>query len=406
MTPTSRLPISLFICVLLCFLSVGRSLPVNDRVEPPLQLLSSSQLLAVETRMLELSKGSWELGTATQSLLEFEYSSLSVFGGSAVPPPSRLEKGQDMSKVLAITDRVLQTRPPGILSFMQDNAAGDPPSLGVSMLLANFTVRSPSATNSNAYDAAIIDQLNYILTRAPRAPNGAISHRVDQVQVWSDSVYMVPPFLAYFAALHGDAGVMRAAYDQVRLYRDLLFDGRVGLWRHIALGNGQDLGHWSTGNAWVAAGIMRVLATLSGSPLRNQFVAEQGNLQGWALEIIQNIWKYQQPNGTLLNYATDSSTFADSASTALLAAATYRLASFTPQTNLTFALAAASKARSLVSRSIDANGYLLNVVDPWNFPARGTQSAEGQAFVLNLEAAYRDYQNKRILTSIRVGGAR
>lgn len=72
-----------------------------------------------------------------------------------------------------------------------------------------------------------------------------------------------------------------------------MFDGSVGLWRHIVLGNGEDLGHWSTGNAWAAAGIMRVLTTISGSSLSNQFTVEKGNLEGWALEIVQNTWKYQ-----------------------------------------------------------------------------------------------------------------
>ncbi|CCO29704.1 hypothetical protein BN14_03722 [Rhizoctonia solani AG-1 IB] len=103
-------------------------------------------------------------------------------------------------------------------------------------------------------------------------------------------------------------------------------------------------------------------------------------------------------NGTLLNYATDGNSFADSASTALLAAATYRLATHLHSTgskvDLSNSLAAASRARTLVSRSLDADGWLLNVVDPWNFPIRGTRSAEGQAFVLSLEAGYRDYRNR------------
>lgn len=382
-------------------LVIGRPLAVRD--DPPPLLLTTTQLAAVEARMIEQSKGSWELGTAAQSLFEFEYPSFSVYGDNFISLPRSLPKSQNVSKVFAITDLVLQTRPPGILSFMPDEAAGDPPSLGVSMLFANWTTRSPSATNSSGYAAAIIDQLNYSLTRAPRAPNNAISHRADQVQLWSDSVYMLPPFLAYFGALHKDLGVMRAAFDQVRLYRDLLFDGSVGLWRHIVLGNGEDLGHWSTGNAWAAAGIMRVLVTINKSSFKDQLAAEQKTLEMWALEIVHNMWKYQQPNGTLLNYATDSTTFADSASTALLAAATYRLAthfeiSKPGQVNMTWSLSAAGRARSLISRSIDSDGWLTNVVDPWNYPARGTRSAEGQAFVLSLEAAYRDYKS-----SVRVG---
>ncbi|CAE6450161.1 unnamed protein product [Rhizoctonia solani] len=389
-----------FVVNLLWCIGLVHTRPLLPRQDSPVpvQLLSSSQIALVEARMLEQSKGSWELGTATQSLFEYEYPSFSVYGDNFLAPPKSLPKSADISKILKITDQVLLTRPPGVLSFMPDQAAGDPPSLGVSMLFANWTVRSPASTGSSSYAAAIIDQLNYSLTRAPRAPNGAISHRVDQIQLWSDSVYMLPPFLAYFGALHQDEGVLRAAYDQVRFYRDLLFDGSTGLWRHIVLGNGEDLNHWSTGNGWAAAGIMRVLTTIKDSSLSDKFVSEQANLEGWALEIVNNVWKYQQANGTLLNYATDGNSFADSASTALLAAATYRLATHLHSTgskvDLSNSLAAASRARTLVSRSLDADGWLLNVVDPWNFPIRGTRSAEGQAFVLSLEAAYRDYRNR------------
>ncbi|KEP47235.1 glycoside hydrolase family protein [Rhizoctonia solani 123E] len=394
--PTALLPVIIFLCCI-GLVNTRPLLPRQDDPAPT-QLLSSSQIASVEARMLEQSKGSWELGTATQSLFEYEYPLFSVYGDNFMTPPNSLPKFADISKVLKITDQVLLTRPPGVLSFMPDQAAGDPPSLGVSMLFANWTVRPPSYTNSSNYASAIIDQLNYSLTRAPRAPNGAISHRADQVQLWADSVYMLPPFLAYFGALHKDEGVMRAAYDQVRFYRDLLFDGSVGLWRHIVLGNGEDLNHWSTGNGWAAAGIMRVLTTIKESSLSRKFVVEQANLEGWALEIINNVWKYQQQNGTLLNYATDGSSFADSASTALLASATYRLAAHLESTgsnaNIDSAIASAARARTLISRSIDADGWLQNVVDPWNFPLRGSRSAEGQAFVLSLEAAYRDYQKK------------
>lgn len=61
---------------------------------------------------------------------------------------------------------------------------------------------------------------------------------------------MVPPFIAYFGALQGDAGglsLLQIAYDQIRLYRNALFDSDVSLWRHIALGSSQDSGHWATG---------------------------------------------------------------------------------------------------------------------------------------------------------------
>ena len=66
----------------------------------------------------------------------------------------------------------------------------------------------------------------------------------------SDFIYMAPPFIAYFGAVQNDGGglaLLQIAYDQIRLYRDALFDSDVSLWRHIALGSSEDSGHWGTG---------------------------------------------------------------------------------------------------------------------------------------------------------------
>jgi hypothetical protein len=43
-----------------------------------------------------------------------------------------------------------------------------------------------------------------------------------------------------------------------------------GLWTHIRGPVINDPGIWSTGNAWAAAGMMRILATLVKFPLRRQ----------------------------------------------------------------------------------------------------------------------------------------
>lgn len=54
----------------------------------------------------------------------------------------------------------------------------------------------------------------------------------------------------------------------------------------------------------------------------------------------------------------------------------------------------ADKAFQLVQNSIDPNGWLRNTVDPETFDtpsAANSSSPEGQAFVLLLQAAYRDY---------------
>ena len=99
----------------------------------------------------------------------------------------------------------------------------------------------------------------------------------------------------------------------------------------------------------------------------------------------------QQANGTLLNYVDQPDSFADSSSTALLAATTFRYSTLTGDTKHD---TAAMEALDLVFNSIDNNGWLLNTVDPLAFPSRsqpGAHSPEGQSFVLLLASAWEDF---------------
>ena len=71
---------------------------------------------------------------------------------------------------------------------MQDGSAGDPASIGVSVILANWT-----GQDDQDYAGAARDQLDFLLNHVPKTDDGAISHRVSEAQLWSDSVYMVRP---------------------------------------------------------------------------------------------------------------------------------------------------------------------------------------------------------------------
>ena len=165
--------------------------------------------------------------------------------------------------------------------------------IGVSVLLRNWTL--PDRENTT-FATAAEEQLDYLLNVAPRAPNGAISQRESQVQLWADFVYMAPPFIAYYGALEDestDQDLLQTAYDQVRLYREVLYDQNVSLWRHIALGDGTDPTHWATGNAWAAAGMMRVLATIQQSCVASEMIQQQCDLEQWVGEILDGAWGFQ-----------------------------------------------------------------------------------------------------------------
>ena len=58
------------------------------------------------------------------------------------------------------------------------------------------------------------------------------------------------------------------------------------------------------------------------------------------------------------------------------------------------AAAAANKALGLIKQNVDADGWLHDVVDPetaWTPLGPGNYSPEGQAFVVLLQAAWRDF---------------
>ncbi len=116
---------------------------------------------------------------------------------------------------------------------------------------------------------------------------------------------MAPPFIAYYGALEGgDKGesLLQTAYEQVKKYREVLYDRDVKLWRHIALGQGTDPTHWGTGNAWAAAGALRVLATIQGSCAVESMKSQQEDLVRWVEEILDGAWKHQVRFSCLVCY--------------------------------------------------------------------------------------------------------
>lgn len=98
----------------------------------------------------------------------------------------------------AASARANSTGPQPII-WVPGGAPGDSVSIGVALLVANWTgapepeLDKPVATDSPlgtsagqgvTYARAVEEQLEYLLTVVPRAPNGAISHRIETTQLW------------------------------------------------------------------------------------------------------------------------------------------------------------------------------------------------------------------------------
>ncbi|CUA74419.1 hypothetical protein RSOLAG22IIIB_11218 [Rhizoctonia solani] len=414
--------------------------------------LSPATVDLVKARLKDAAQKSWEIGTRAQALLELESPSVSVFTATSIPgsPASQstlqlsnaarlaFTSGQ-LGDVIGISYELIANKEPGTLPLMKDGSSADPASTGVGMIVANWT-----EAQGSDFQAAARDQLTWLLYHVPRSSNGAISHRNEQVQLWSDYIYMVPPFLAYYGASTSNRTLVGEAYNQIKLYRDVLLDKPTGLWQHIRQGSFEDRGLWSTGSGWAAMGSMRVAATIRAAGYANEFTSELDDLEAWTGEILNGMWPLLTEQGLFYNYANDPKTFLDSASTALIAACTYRAAVMfnntkhieqaervynviggTGAANLNAYSAETTKRyhaarqvhhrvqlshlqyrsesdpvplvspitrrQSQASKHITAEGWLTPVVNPHSFHHEGQHSAEGQAFVLMMYAARNDY---------------
>ena len=235
---------------------------------------------------------SWEYGTRAEALTELDAGDYSVFNNTRIPPPQHAPPSS-LDTVMQIAAQVIANRSaqlsgltPPVPLFPGDASVGDPASMGVTVLIANWTGLGNSSFD---YASAATDQLNYLLNVAPKSDDGAISHRTDEVQLWSDFMSMAPPFIAYYGVTSANRSLLEYAYNQCKLYRSHLLDSLPGtsggVWRHMALGNGTDSGHWSTGNGWAASGMLRVLATIKNSQFANSMKGEMNDLGNWVTEI-------------------------------------------------------------------------------------------------------------------------
>ncbi|KAH9917745.1 uncharacterized protein B0H18DRAFT_1096454 [Fomitopsis serialis] len=412
---------------------------------------TDAQLDDVKDNLWLAAQQTWELGTEAEALVESDAPACAVFADTPLPPPignnSSSYNYTALRPVLQIAYNAAYNRSnatgPQPIMYVEGGAAGDPASIGIAMLIANWTgapepeldrpelADSPFGTSVGqgvSYARAAEEQLEYLLTVVPRTSDGAISHRIETTQLWADAVYMIPPFLAYYGSL------VEEAYNQVKLYRAYLSNTTTPLWQHILLGTGAyDPGYWSTGNAWAAAGMVRVLATIQHSQFADTMVSEMKDLSTWIVEIHKGIALSWQDSSTALfhNYANNKTWFLDGSSTSLLASTVYRLAALqgvntyipnaeaardalsaprapppatprgAPATAATSAAPSNTATASYAVPTPTGGGaglshfspemWLTPVVDPYNWNTQGGSSPEGQAFVVEMYAAWRDW---------------
>lgn len=114
----------------------------------------------------------------------------------------------------------------------------------------------------------------------PRATNGGVSHRIEEIELWDDTVYMVSEFLLQMYKLTGDKKYLQEAVGQLMLHAEKLEDETTGLWYHgwdndtipskdpycqegwAENPNRRNNEFWGRGNGWIVMTLADILELL------------------------------------------------------------------------------------------------------------------------------------------------
>ncbi|KDN47333.1 hypothetical protein K437DRAFT_99626 [Tilletiaria anomala UBC 951] len=387
----------------------------------PAGLALGFNLSRVVQSAMKMSQHSWEYGTVAQMLLEVYDAPSSVFGSNAsasafpfgkvprvpISTSPSLTYGKEHITIPSSTSTEL---------IHGDGSAGDPASLGVAATMIG--IMEPK------YASAAQRQLDHLLRDVPRWPNGAISHREDKAVLWADFMAMVPPFIAFQAVAQNNTELMQTAVEQIALYRDVLrtspTSAGAGAWQHIVGPEAQSLGIWTTGNAWAAVGMVRVLATMQNWPATADWTAQQKQVRQYIYEILDSAQHFSglgdstssisgssaigldASNGLLRGYliggykgSSDTSATwpGEITGTAGLVASIYRIAILDPPGAAKY-IAMADTLRNAVAAAVDPRtGIAKPAMSPyawWDPQPAPKGSPEGQAMVAMMGAAYRE----------------
>jgi unsaturated rhamnogalacturonyl hydrolase len=302
----------------------------------------------VKTAMLAMQRFSWEQGVAAQALIESGY----------------IEEA-----VLLAHDACVRQEEGGRLGVMADEkAVTDAAANGEPVLFAWSTTRDEK------YRTAADRMLHYLLHIAPRTRNGALSHLNHRNQVWVDSFYMAPPFLAV-------AGYPEEAVQQVDHFRELLWNEEKRMFSHMWDDDAGQFARsdcWGVGNGWAAAGLVRVIRSLPES-----MKEDKTRLIGYLKVVLEGCVAYQREDGLFHDVLDNADTFVETNAAQMFAYSIYSSVKM-GWIDRAF-LAQADRMREAANAKVDEWGFVRGVCGSPTFDKSGT-ATEGQAFYLLMEA--------------------
>ena len=303
----------------------------------------------VKLSLLAMQRHSWEQGTAMQAFLE---------------------QG-DMDVVIPMAKEAVYRRlSDGRAAVMANSSAvTDPCAVGEALIAAC------EATGDAALKQGRDELLEWALKKAPRNDKGVVYHLDNKPQIWSDSAYMLPPFLA--AAGHFDEALINL-YG----YWDILFDTNAKLMRHIWDDGAKSFireAYWGGGNGWTLAAIARIYDLLpEGRGADREKLAVMGKT------LIDGVLAHIRSDFLFHDVIDDSGSFVETNLSQMLAYTIYRAVN-SKWLDKPY-LETAEKLYAAAVKKIDAYGLVQDCCGAPSFNKAGV-APEGQAFYLLMEAA-------------------
>ena len=173
--------------------------------------------------MLAMQRASWEQGTAIQAMIECA--------------------DYDMLRLLVDEALVRQSSDGRTCMLGSNDNVTDPVAAGYGIL------KCYELFGDEKYKQAADKLYNYCKNIAPRNEAGTVYHLNNSQQIWSDSIYMLPPFLAAYKDYD-------ECIKQIRGYRTRLWNPDKKLFSHRWSDDENrflNIKCWGGGNGWAAA---------------------------------------------------------------------------------------------------------------------------------------------------------
>jgi len=315
-----------------CKVSINRTEYINKE----------SKLAKVKKVLLTMQRASWEHGIAAQAFYE---------------------AGDMEIAYLMAVEAVHRQSDEGQLCVMYyENGVTDPASAG------EVVFRMWERTGDEYFKKGYERMLDYLKNKAPRT-DGILHHVKNAPELWIDSLYMAPPFLAV-------VGEYKDAIHQIRGYRKYLWDSDKKMFRHIfniKEKKFRRVDFWGGGNGWAAAGMARVIDTLP-----ENYSEEKREIIQYVTELLSGCIECMRDDGLFYDVIDNKDSFIEANLSQMLAYSIFKgiNSGWLDKRWLKYGI----KVREGVNKCVDEHGFVRSVCGVPFFDRPGT-SAEAQAFL-------------------------